>query len=228
MREGQAPSAARSVSSLPETGVRGGRDLHLFLLADCSGSMTGEKIASLNYAMRTVIPAMRDAAEENAGEVLVRMIRFASGATWHVTEPTPVAQFRWHDLTAGGETDLGAALLLLAPALESLSEECQPIIVLVSDGQPTDDFDAGLQAMLGTAQGRSAIRIAIAIGYDADLDMLESFIGNPEIPPLQAFTADELVDHIAWAATAPVGIASSGAAAAGQVASHADASGLVW
>ena len=209
--------------------------LNVFLLADCSGSMTGEKMASLNYAMRTAVPAMREAADENAGvDVLVRVIGFASGANWHVAAPTPAAQFRWDDLTAGGETDLGAALSLLVPALAPLSGRFAPIIVLVSDGQPTDDFDAGLRALLELPQGRDAIRIAIAIGYDANLDVLESFIGNSEFPPLQAFNADELLNRIAWATSAPVAsaLASDGDVAVGRLAEHAAgqavAGGIVW
>ena len=61
-----------------------------------------------------------------------------------------------------------------------------PVLVLVSDGQPTDDFDAGLKALLEQPWGKKAVRIAISIGRDADNEVLQKFIGNTELKPLAA------------------------------------------
>src|SRR6266545_4364358 len=92
------------------------RALHFFWIADCSGSMgTDGKIQSLNNAAREALPNMRRVAEENPNAaVLVRVLAFSSGARWLVAEPTPVASFSWVDLEAGGVTDLGAALSMVA------------------------------------------------------------------------------------------------------------------
>ena len=68
------------------------RPLHFIWIADCSGSMSGQKIEQLNFAISEAIPHMRDVANENPNaEVLVRAVKFSDGAQWHVATPTPVA-----------------------------------------------------------------------------------------------------------------------------------------
>ena len=63
----------------------GRRTLHFFSMLDCSGSMQGTKIAALNTACETAIPAMRDEAAKNPeAQVLVRVITFSDNAQWAV------------------------------------------------------------------------------------------------------------------------------------------------
>jgi uncharacterized protein YegL len=121
-------------------------------LLDCSGSMAiSGKIEALNNAIREVVPAMRKAAEGNPEvQFYVRAIRFATGATWHVAEPTLLPDFKWVDLHAEGETDMGQAFALLAQEMNNIPTEARmlpPQIVLISDGKPTDDWKGALQAL---------------------------------------------------------------------------------
>ena len=109
--------------------------------------------------------------------------------TTHVSQPTPVADFKWTDLQTEGVTDLGRALAMVAEQLRipPMSDRAlPPVLVLISDGQPTDDFNQGLQTLLNEPWGKKAVRIAIAIGEDADTEVLQKFIGHPELKPLQA------------------------------------------
>ena len=55
-----------------------------------------------------------------------------------------------------------------------------PAIILLSDGGPTDNFEAGLKALKGNSWYKNAIRIAIAIGDDADKEVLTQFTGSLE------------------------------------------------
>ena len=195
------------------------RPLHFIWIADSSGSMEQDgKIQALNTAIREAIPHMRKVAEDNPNaQVLVRAVKFSNGAQWHITQPTPVADFAWNDLAAEGETDMGKALQLVAEQLKMppMSERAlPPVLVLVSDGQPTDDFDAGLKALMNEPWGKKAVRIAISIGRDVDNDVLQKFIGNTELKPLAANSPEALVRHIKWASTAVLKSASSPAAAA--------------
>jgi uncharacterized protein YegL len=190
------------------------RPLHFIWITDCSGSMkTGGKIQALNTAIREAVPHMARVADENPNaEVLVRAIKFSSGAQWHVAQEIPVAQFKWDDLSAGGSTDMGKALSMVADQLKipPMSERAlPPVLVLVSDGQPTDNFNKGLAALMDEPWGKKAVRIAIAIGEDADLEVLRRFIAHPEIEPLQANNPEALVDYIKWVSTAVLQAASS-------------------
>ena len=197
------------------------RPLHFIWLADCSGSMGSDgKIQALNNAIREALPHMQRVGDENPNaQVLVRAAKFASGAHWHLGALTPVADFKWVDLQAGGHTDMGKALSLVAGELKMppmTDRALPPVLVLVSDGQPTDDFGMGLKALLDEPWGKKAVRIAIAIGEDADHDVLQKFIGHPELKPLQANNPEALVNCIKWVSTAVLQAASSPASQTSQ------------
>jgi len=190
------------------------RPLHFIWIADCSGSMRSNgKIQSLNTAIREAIPHMQSVAEENPNaRVLVRALKFANGAQWHIADPVPVADFRWSDLSADGQTDMGKALSMVADQLKippMTDRALPPVLVLISDGQPTDDFERGLKALLAQPWGKKAVRIAIAIGDDVDLDVLQTFMGNAEFKPLQANNPEALVRQIRWVSTAVLQAASA-------------------
>lgn len=190
------------------------RPLDFIWICDGSGSMESMgKVQALNTAIREAIPAMRRVALENPNaRIRVRAVRFSDGARWHVAAPTPVEQFVWQDLHAAGQTDLGQALALVAQELRMppMSERAlPPVLVLISDGRPTDDFAGGLQTLLQLPWGRRAVRLAIAIGADADPAPLRAFIANPLVPLLQAHNAETLVSYIRWASTAVVRAASA-------------------
>lgn len=189
------------------------KSLHFFLVVDCSGSMAGDKIASLNYAIRSAIPALRAAAADHSGiDVFVRTLSFSEGAKWETASALRVEDFEWRDLAASGETDLGAALEKLASYLtpESMSgSQLQPVIVLVSDGLPTDNVDENLNRLTSAYYGAKAVRLAVAIGSDADLQSLQNFIGSNGIRPLQANNAETLVKHIKWVTSVPITAAST-------------------
>ena len=199
-----------STSARPEPEF-GRRTLHFFFMLDCSGSMQGAKIAALNTACETAIPAMREVAAKNPeAQVLVRVITFSDNAQWAVL-PTDLNDFKWKDLTADGVTDMGKALEMVAEELkpEKLGKRLlKPVIVLASDGQPTDNFDRGLKALMDQTLGKKAICMAIAIGDDADEDVLKKFIGNPEIKLLKSDNSADLVNKIHWMTTMSLGVAS--------------------
>lgn len=189
------------------------RQLHVILALDCSGSMRGDRIASLNYALRMALPELRNVADDNPEiDVRVRVLRFASDASWITSDAVPVRDFVWTDLVADGETHLGDALSLIASVLGNDAmpgRQLPPVVVIASDGYPTDDFEAGFKAFFAADHAGSAIRLAIAIGSDADTDILQQFIRHPTMKPLRANNAAALVEHIKWATTAPVKAASS-------------------
>lgn len=188
------------------------RQLHVILALDCSGSMRGDRIASLNYALRTALPELRAVAADNPEvEVRARVLRFADTAEW-LDDAAPVADLKLADLTAAGETNMGAALELMAASLTTEAmpgRQLPPVLVIASDGLPTDDVEAGLAALQGADLAQAAIRLGIAIGGDADTEVLERFIANPALRPLRANNASALVEHIKWATTAPVKAASA-------------------
>jgi uncharacterized protein YegL len=181
--------------------------------------MAGTKIHELNFAIRECIPEMQNVAGENPeAKMFLRVLAFSSGARWHIAKPTPLADFRWTDVQADGVTDMGRAMELLAEALsvEAMGERAlPPVLVLITDGQPTDNFAGGLKKLMENPWAKKAVRIGIGIGEDVDLSVLEKFIAQPEFKPLRADNAPTLARYIKWASTAVV---KSASAPASQVA----------
>jgi uncharacterized protein YegL len=115
-------------------------------------------------------------------------------------------------LEAEGVTDMGEALALLAEAIENLhtnEENLPPILVMISDGYPSDNFQSGLDNLMQQFGSKKAVRIAIAVGQYTDLEVLQKFIDNPELKPLPANNPSQLMSQIKWIATTAIKSVSS-------------------
>lgn len=187
------------------------RPLHFIWLADASGSMRVDgKIQALNQAIREAIPHMRTAARENPhATVFVNAIRFADEARWMEEKLTPVSEFLWRDIEATGATAMGEALTMVGDVLQPplmTDRALPPVIALVTDGLPTDDFQAGLRHLMSKPWGRQALRIVVAIGEDSASneaqDIFRAFMANEALRPLQANNPEVLVEQIRWVSTA--------------------------
>ena len=188
------------------------RPLHFFWVVDCSGSMAGDKIGAVNHAIQETIQPMKDAAENNPNaQLYIRTLKFATGASWLTAEPVRIEDYAWKDLTIEdwAVTDLGKAFEMIAAQLDMPpmpSRALPPVIVLLSDGMPTDDWKRPLEKLLNMPWGKKAVKIAIAIGKGADRSVLEAFTGNRETV-FDASNPETLVHLIKWASTVASSVA---------------------
>ena len=161
------------------------RQMVLFFVVDTSGSMQGTKIGAVNTAIREVLPELKDAGGADI-DLKVACITFSSGCQWMY--PTPIASdsFQWTTVDADGVTDLGAACRELNDKLskngflKAPSGSVAPVIFLLSDGEPTDDFESGINLLQQNNWFKHGIKVAVAIGDDANKDVLAKFTGNIE------------------------------------------------
>lgn len=161
------------------------RQMVLFFVIDTSGSMQGSKIGAVNTAIREVLPELKDAGGSDI-DLKVACLTFSSGCQWMY--PTPIASesFQWNQVEADGVTDLGEACRELSEKLskneflKAPSGSVAPAIFLMSDGEPTDDFESGLAQLKQNNWFKYAIKVAVAIGDDANKDVLAKFTGNIE------------------------------------------------
>jgi uncharacterized protein YegL len=174
-------------------------------MADQSGGMAGEKMQALNFAIADMLSHLAEwERDQLRAQVLVRVLGFATAHEWHIEEPCPVSEINWKPLQAvhRGWTNMGQAFRAVAEAIGPGKLEDRafnPAILLVTDGRPTDgpgEFDAGLEALTSLPAGHSALRLAMAIGRDADREYLEQFIGDPKVPVLVAENTDEIADRL--------------------------------
>jgi uncharacterized protein YegL len=193
------------------------RPLEFIWILDVSGSMAGDKIQSLNNAIRDCIPAMKEVADDNVNaEIFIRALIFGTqsgnGVSWHISNRTPVEQFTWSDVRAEGMTPLGAALKEISKVLDvnTMPERgLPPVLVLITDGQPNDSWEQPLQDLLALPWGKKAVKIGIAIGDDCEEDVIRRFINNNEISVLRAQSAKDLVTYIKWVSTQVLAATSS-------------------
>ncbi|MBC3795458.1 vWA domain-containing protein [Acetobacterium tundrae] len=163
------------------------RTMVLFFLVDTSGSMAGSKIGAVNEAINDIVPELRDISDNNAdAQIKIAVLEFNSGAEWLYPNPIEAENFEWDYLDVGGVTDLGTAFTMLDEKLsrnEFMSDVAgsfAPAIFLMSDGQPTDHYEKGLAKLKENNWYKNAIKVAVAIGDDADQDVLKDFTGNSE------------------------------------------------
>lgn len=173
------------MEKLREFTVASARPLPVVVLVDVSGSMLEHgKIQALNLAMREMLDSFRGEDDLRA-EIHVAVIAFGETARVH-TPLGPAAKTTWSDMPAQGSTPLGAAIDLARQMLEDRavvpSRAYRPTLVLVSDGQPTDNgaWKAAIAALLQSERGAKAQRLAMGIGPDADVAVLRAFLGSDE------------------------------------------------
>jgi len=189
------------MSKLKDFSIATARMMPVIILADISGSMSAYgKLASLNRAIAEMITIFADEQDARA-DIHVAVITFGGdGANLH--QPLqPASQIQWIDMEAKGPTPMGAAFELATRLLEDKtiipSRSYHPNLVLISDGQPTDErgrisdnWKQPLQQLLNSERASKVLRFAMGIGPDADEETLKAFLigQHPEIP---VFRADE-------------------------------------
>ena len=163
------------------------RTMTLFFLTDTSGSMEGNKIGALNDAIENIIPMISEISNTNPdAEIKVAALEFSSGTEWLYDEPKNAEDFIWQQKKAGGLTSLGQACIELEKVLhrekfmKTASGSFAPVFILLSDGGATDNYDKGIETLSRNNWFKAGIKIAIAIGDDADKDELKKFTGNLE------------------------------------------------
>lgn len=167
------------------------KEMHVFYVLDTSGSMSGTKISMLNRCMEESIDALTELAKSNADAKLkIAVLEFNTGCKW-VTSNGPESleeDFVWDSLSAGGLTDIGAALTELNSKLSrhaflnSMTGALMPVIIFMTDGQATDNYQKALDEIRNNRWFRRATKIGFAVGEDheVDLTMLASVVGNSE------------------------------------------------
>lgn len=150
--------------------------MQLYLLLDTSGSMEGAKISALNDSMENIIVDLQEKAF-NGNVINLSVLSFARDAKWMYEHPINILDFTWKPLSASGMTSLGKACCELAKSIpDNNKEPC--VIVLLSDGCPTDDYEEGINKLHQLSEFKNAEKFAIALGENADLPSLCKFVDN--------------------------------------------------
>jgi uncharacterized protein YegL len=156
------------------------RILPVVLLLDTSGSMReDDKIEVLNDSVTEMIEELTE-VDAGHGSITLSIITFGGDSAKLVTNNTPIADIEYASLKANGRTPMGDALRIARELIEDReafpSRSYRPTLALVSDGIPTDpSWDPELTQLVESERGSKATRFALAIGADADRELLARF-----------------------------------------------------
>lgn len=169
---------------LSATGVSR-KSLVIFFLVDTSGSMKGTKMGELNTVMEELIPEIRRVGEADT-DIKIAVLTFSNSALWMYSEPISIEDFEWVRLRADGVTCMGAAFKELAVRmsrngfLNSPTLSFAPVMFLMTDGFPSDDYIEGLEALKKNSWYKYGLKAALGIGKEANDEMLLKFTGTKD------------------------------------------------
>ncbi|KPY31468.1 VWA domain-containing protein [Pseudomonas viridiflava] len=181
------------MSELKKFQVQTARPLPIIVLADTSGSMAVDgKIEALNKGLKDMIASFSSESRLRA-EIQVSVITFGGSQAGLNLPLTPAHQLQsFTPLVAEGMTPLGGALSLASQMIEDATRVYTPVVVLVSDGYPNDDWEVPFARLINGERSSKATRFAMAIGADADEQMLRDFANDPEAPLFRAENARDI------------------------------------
>ena len=176
------------------------KSLVIFFLIDTSGSMKGTKMGELNTAMEELMPEIRRVGEADT-DVKVAVLTFATHLAWMYPEPISIEEFEWSRLSPAGITNMGAAFEELAirlsrnSFLSSPSLSFAPVIFLMTDGYPSDDYKKGIRKLNENSWYKHGLKVALGIGKEANDDMLAEFTGTSDTV-VHAYSGGQLANLI--------------------------------
>jgi len=202
-----APAPAPAADSLLDfdddplsaTGVSR-KSLVIFFLIDTSGSMKGKKMGELNTVMEELIPEIRRVGEADT-EVKIAVLTFSTEVRWMYSTPIAIEDFEWARLRASGVTSMGAAFKELSlrmsrnSYLNSPSLSFAPVIFLMTDGYPSDDYKEGLKELKSNSWYKFGLKAALGIGDEANDDVLAEFTGSKDTV-VHAYSGTQLAQMI--------------------------------
>ena len=198
----------------------------VIFLIDTSGSMSYDNgsgqnpIGAVNAAIENTLPELISMNQKNADtEIKISVLSFDSEVNWITGETNLISpedlKSQWQDLNAGGRTSMETAFKELNQKLsishgfmQHASGSVAPVLFLLSDGEPTDNYKAGLQELKNNNWYKVAVKVAIGYG-DSNDNILREFTGNVETV-LHTNDPKELMKLIQFIAITSSRVASTG------------------
>lgn len=189
-----------------------GRALPVFLLVDVSGSMQGQKISTVNVALKEMMSSFRK-IENPKGIIELCILAFGGDQVTVVKNLSKIEESDSYTLSADGRTPMGLAFEKVADMVQDenivSSRAYTPTIVLISDGNPTDYSAEGksvdeikqwpsLSRVHNESRISRSVRLAMGIGDDMNSNVLRAFINDDQRPIIMAKDNDTIAKFFEW------------------------------
>lgn len=159
------------------------------LLLDTSGSMSGQPINELNAGV-AIFKQEVQKDEKARLRVEVAIITIRDEQPQLVQPFVTINEFNPQTLTTSGRTPMGQAIELALDQVEAFKKNCkeigisyyQPWVVLITDGDPTDDWQNAAQRVKKATDTDKLCFFAIGVS-NANMDILKQ-IAPSTTPPV--------------------------------------------
>lgn len=176
------------------------------LCLDTSASMRGDKINELNAGVKQFFKAVIDdeIAKYSVELCIVTFSSIAKKILDFANIERQVTAFEHMNLEAAGNTAMGAAVNLSLDLLDSRKKEYQdkgvdywqPWLVLMTDGQPTDDITEASTKVSEMVINKKLTIFPIGIGDGANMARLRQFSPKREPLKLKGLMLSEFFDWL--------------------------------
>ena len=173
--------------------------LPVYLLLDTSGSMSGEPIEAVKNGVQVLVSSLRQNpyALETAS---LSVITFDSSVR-QIIPLTDLVSFQMPEISASGGTSLGEGLRVLSQCMDkevvkSTAEkkgDWKPLVFLLTDGAPTDDWQSGLAEL---NKRRPGMLVACAAGVGADTSILQQI--TKDVVRLDTTDSAAIKEYFKW------------------------------
>lgn len=150
--------------------------LDVLFLIDVSGSMKGQRIAQVNYALENIFKELNRQDDVNSS-IKIGIMAFSEKAKWVTPQPVPLEDYVFTKIEAQPWiTCFGKAFDALNNKLRrnafmnpNLGEYFAPLILFITDGEPVDvdEYPEALTRLKKNGWFRKSSKYAIAVGEEA-------------------------------------------------------------
>lgn len=194
----------------------GMRRLPVYMVLDCSGSMSGEPIEAVRMGLRALVSDLQ--GDPQAIETAwLSVISFDSRAK-QVVPLTEIVSFQEPNLDAGGATAMGDALKTLLQCVDrevrkttaDQKGDYKPLVFIMTDGMPTDRWESAADEVKRRRLGNI---IGCAAGPSADDAVLKRI--TETVVRLQDVSSGTLGAFMKWV-SASIALTSASISAQGE------------
>ena len=152
-------------------------------------------ISALNDAIRNLLQTLSKYEDEHDFKYLVSILTFGDD-TRLLFPPSYAADVRFTDLRASGSAPLGKVLEIAKNLIEDRDQTpgraYRPLVVLISAGSPNAGWEVAFENFIHNGRSAKCDRMALAIGKEADRNMLEKFVDGTGHAVVEVDSAEEI------------------------------------